>query len=118
MSENVAIIGQGYVGLPLAMEISNAKFNVVGIDIDYKLVSTLNSGRSVIEDVHNNMVKAALDSGNYRASNEYSDLRKSNFILICVPTPISNDNKPDLSFLLSAVVSVAQNLQRGSTVII
>ena len=118
MSRNIAVIGQGYVGLPLSMAISNAKFDVVGIDIDSKLVSKLNSGLSVTEDVTNDMVREAIDSGNYHASDKFSDLRKSNIILICVPTPLSNDHKPDLSSLLSAVVSVAKNLQRGSTVII
>ena len=118
MSRNIAVIGQGYVGLPLAIAISNAKFNIVGIDIDSKRISKLNSGQSVTEDVTNDMVKAAIDSGNYHASDKFSDLCKSNIILICVPTPVSKDHKPDLSSLLSAVVSVAENLQYGSTVII
>ena len=82
MSRNIAVIGQGYVGLPLSIAISNAKFDVVGIDIDSKLISKLNSGQSVTEDVTNDMVKAAIDSGNYHASNKFSDLRKSNNMLI------------------------------------
>jgi UDP-N-acetyl-D-glucosamine dehydrogenase len=118
MSKKVAVIGQGYVGLPLAMAISKANFNVVGIDTDSKRISTLNSGQSVIEDIDNSTIKAALDSGRYFASNKFSDLAESSYVLICVPTPITIDHKPDLRFLLSAVVSVAKHITRDVTVII
>ena len=106
MSRNIAVIGQGYVGLPLAIAISNAKFNIVGIDIDSKRISKLNSGQSVTEDVTNDMVKAAIDSGNYHASDKFSDLCKSNIILICVPTPVSKKVYLSYHILIQGMIQI------------
>ena len=118
MSINVAVVGQGYVGLPLALAMVNENFNVIGIDTDSTRVSTLNSGRSVTEDVDDQIVRLSIDSGRYVASDEFSGISECGFVLICVPTPIFADKKPNLSYLLSAVTSVAKYLKRGSTVII
>jgi len=117
MKQNVAVIGQGYVGLPLAVAISEAGIKVIGVDTNLALVNKLNSANSVIEDISSDILKKALTNGIYTATNKYSDIQNSSIIIICVPTPILL-GKPDLSFLLDSVRSVAKFLTEGTMIII
>jgi UDP-N-acetyl-D-glucosamine dehydrogenase len=114
----VTVIGQGYVGLPLAIAACEAGFFVNGIDNDSSKVLLLSSGRSVIEDLSDIEIKSALSSGRYKASTDIKLISESSIILICVPTPLSSSRKPDLSFLISAATSVGKNLAAGTLVII
>jgi UDP-N-acetyl-D-glucosamine dehydrogenase len=117
MKQNIAVIGQGYVGLPLAIAISEAGIKVIGVDTNLALVNKLNSANSVIEDITSDILKKVLISGIYLATNKYSDIQNSSIIIICVPTPILS-GKPDLSFLLDSVRSVAKFLTEGTMIII
>jgi UDP-N-acetyl-D-glucosamine dehydrogenase len=114
----VSVIGQGYVGLPLAIAACEVGFFVNGIDNDLNKVELLNSGLSVVEDISNMQVDAALKSSNYKASTKLELISQSDIILICVPTPLSTSHKPDLSFLISATISVGKNLMPNTLVII
>ena len=118
MISRVSVIGQGYVGLPLAIAACEVGFYVNGIDNDLNKVELLNSGFSVVEDISNMQIEAALKSGNYQASTNVELISQSNIILICVPTPLSASHKPDLSFLTSATISVGKKLMPGTLVII
>ena len=118
MEKKVSVIGQGYVGLPLAIAACEAGYFVNGIDNDTSKISILNSGRSVVEDVNHIEIESALSSGRYKASTDIKLISESSIILICVPTPLSISNKPDLSFLISATTSVGKNLSPGTLVII
>ena len=113
----VAVIGQGYVGLPLAVASAEAGFNVVGLDKSSDLVSRLNSGKSHIEDIADNRLMSLISSGKYRSSIEFSDITAAMVCIICVPTPLAKDGKPDLSFLEQAVVSIAPYLQDNALLI-
>jgi UDP-N-acetyl-D-glucosamine dehydrogenase len=117
MSSNVAVIGQGYVGLPLAIAISEVGISVIGIDKNTSLVNELNLGNTIIEDISSDQIKLAVESGRYSASTNYSRIKESSIILICVPTPLS-DHKPDISYLLDAVKSLSNYLKEGDLVII
>ena len=117
MTSNVAVIGQGYVGLPLAMAIAEAGISVTGIDKNAALVNELNLGNTVIEDISTDQIKLAVKSGRYFASTNYSGIKESSIILICVPTPLS-EHKPDISYLLDAVKSLSAHLKEGDLVII
>ena len=117
MSSNVAVIGQGYVGLPLAIAISEVGISVTGIDKNTSLVNELNLGNTIIEDISSDQMKLAVESGRYSASTNYSRIKESSIILICVPTPLS-DHKPDISYLLDAVKSLSDYLKEGDLVII
>ena len=117
MTSNVAVIGQGYVGLPLAMAIAEVGISVTGIDKNAALVNELNLGNTVIEDISTDQIKLAVKSGRYFASTNYSGIKESSIILICVPTPLS-EHKPDISYLLDAVKSLSAHLKEGDLVII
>jgi UDP-N-acetyl-D-glucosamine dehydrogenase len=117
VTSNVAVIGQGYVGLPLAMAIAEVGISVTGIDKNAALVNELNLGNTVIEDISTDQIKLAVKSGRYFASTNYSGIKKSSIILICVPTPLS-EHKPDISYLLDAVKSLSAHLKEGDLVII
>ena len=117
MTSNVAVIGQGYVGLPLAMAIAEVGISVTGIDKNAALVNELNLGNTVIEDISSDQIKLAVKSGRYSASTNYSGIKESSIILICVPTPLS-EHKPDISYLLDAVKSLSAHLKEGDLVII
>ncbi len=117
MTPNVAVIGQGYVGLPLAMAIAEVGISVTGIDKNAALVNELNLGNTVIEDISTDQIKLAVKSGRYFASTNYSEVKESSIILICVPTPLS-EHKPDISYLLEAVKSLSAHLKEGDLVII
>ena len=114
----VSVIGQGYVGLPLALAASDANFFVYGIDIDSEKISKLRSGKSPIEDVDNQDLEKVLKEGRYTPDTSFSGITESQIIVICVPTPTDSFHKPDLRYLISAIESVAKNLKSGTLVII
>ena len=117
MELNIVVIGQGYVGLPLAIAIAEAGISVIGIDKNAFHVNELNLGKSQIEDISDEQLRVVLKSGKYFASTDYSIIGNSTVFLVCVPTPL-HDHKPDLSFLLDAVKSLGCHLKMGDLVII
>lgn len=116
-SEKLVVIGQGYVGLPLAMRAVEAGYNVVGIDQDRRRVKQLASAISYVEDVPAAQLTAALESGQYYPSPDYSAAAGFDICVIAVPTPL-RDGVPDLSFVEEAGRSLAAYVSPGSTVIL
>ncbi|MGP3914142.1 nucleotide sugar dehydrogenase [Nonomuraea sp. 10N515B] len=117
MREKLVVIGQGYVGLPLAMRGVEAGFDVVGIDVDEWRVKRLSAGESYVEDISDDQVKAALRAGCYMASADYADAKEFDICLITVPTPLC-ESAPDLRHIASAGRSIAPLIQRGATVVL
>jgi nucleotide sugar dehydrogenase len=117
MSLKVAIVGQGYVGLPLAMAAVGAGHSVIGIDSDAGLVASLSSGVSVIKDVSDSDLAAALKSG-YSVSSSFSAVGDCSVVVVCVPTPLDEARAPDISILVGAVSSVASVVKPGVLVIV
>ncbi|MGN9843392.1 nucleotide sugar dehydrogenase [Nonomuraea sp. H19] len=117
MREKLVVVGQGYVGLPLAMRGVDAGFDVVGIDVDEWRVKRLNAGESYVEDIVDDQVKAALRWGRYMASTDYADAKDFDICLITVPTPLLEE-APDLRHIASAGRSIAPLIKRGSTVVL
>ena len=113
----VSVIGQGYVGLPLALALANSGHNVSGIDLDQKLVEKIIGGKSPIIDISDQEISDALSSGNYSVSGEFDSVTNSEVVVICVPTPLDTEHRPDLSFLKAATNSVAKNLQSGTLIV-
>jgi UDP-N-acetyl-D-glucosamine dehydrogenase len=114
----IFVVGQGYVGLPLALACVNAGFDVTGIDKDNRKVNNLNSGVSEVEDISDSEIKSAIGSGKYRATSEFSFGNESSIIPICVPTPLGKNHQPDLEILKSAAKDIGRNLKAGMLVII
>ncbi|WP_308201497.1 nucleotide sugar dehydrogenase [Sphaerisporangium perillae] len=114
---DLAVIGLGYVGMPLAKEASGAGLRVVGLDVDQRKVDALTSGRSYIDDLSDADLDAMLGAG-FTATLDQSVLAGSDTIVICVPTPLDEDHRPDLSAVRGAVESVGRYLQRGALVVL
>jgi len=114
----VTVVGQGYVGLPLAITSSQAGFTVNGLDNNFQKVEVLKSGKSLIEDLSDEIIKKSVDSKHYLPTTDQSVISDSEVVLICVPTPLDSSHKPDLTALISAVTTVGKNLKRGALVIV
>ena len=111
------VVGQGYVGLPVAMRAVHGGYDVVGFEVDPAKVDALNEGRSHVEDITAEMLRTALDTGRYRASADPADLAGFEVAVISVPTPMG-EVVPDLSYIESAAEMVAPHVTAGSTVIL
>lgn len=114
----VAILGLGYVGLPLAMEFAKAGFRVTGVDVDAKKVALLNAGASHLADVPHARVSNAIRNGTFNATTDFSALVECDAISICVPTPLSKTGAPDVSHIINAVDSIARYLHPGMVVVL
>ncbi len=106
-SQVLAIIGQGYVGLPLAMAAVDAGWTVIGVDNFEAKVTQINSGSSPVEDISDSKLQSALAAGAYRATNDFSSVTAASVITICVPTPLNEKREPDLDLLKSAATGIA-----------
>lgn len=115
---NIAIIGMGYVGLPLAITFANAGFNVIGVDPDENKVEMLNRSESYITDVTNAQLRKHIDSGRIRATSDYSLLNEIDAVSICVPTPLRKTGDPDMSYIASSSEDIAPYLHRGMVVVL
>ena len=115
----ISIIGQGYVGLPLAIAAANSNFEVEGLDVDLGRIQKINSGTcEVISDVEKISLQAVIKQQKYCCSNDFSKVSKSQIVVVCVPTPLNNQDLPDLSFLIAAIKQFGKYLQRDTLVII
>ncbi|HWH34849.1 MAG TPA: nucleotide sugar dehydrogenase [Acidimicrobiales bacterium] len=117
MTDNLLVVGQGYVGLPLAMRGVEAGFSVVGLDLDGERVKRLAVGDSYVEDVPSPALVAALDSGRYRPTSDPADVAGFDVAVVTVPTPLREGN-PDLSYIEAAAATLAPHLSPGATVIL
>ena len=114
----LSVIGQGYVGMPLALAAASAGHATVGIDLNPKIVSSVTSLHSPIEDISDAQIEVAYASGRYRITNTYECIKESEIVVICVPTPLDAAGLPDLTFLKAAVSEVSDNLKDGALVVI
>lgn len=114
---NVVVVGQGYVGLPLAIETSRIGHVTTGLDLDPQVVARLSNGTSHVDDIGDDDICSALKQG-YRASTETAVLAEADVIVICVPTPLSADGSPDMSAVQHAVEDVARFAKPGVLVIL
>jgi len=113
-----AVIGLGYVGLPLAMEIAAAGFNVIGIDLDPNKISTLQQGKSYIPDVADMTIAGAVQQARFVPTSDFTLLRDADTVSICVPTPLSKSRDPDISFILSATEEIRKHLHMDQLVVL
>ena len=116
-SERVAVIGQGYVGLPLAVRAAEQGYDVVGYDLDAARIAQLASGSSYIEDIPDERLRAVIASGNFHASSDAADLADFDIAVISVPTPL-REGSPDLSYIESSAAELAKHLRPGACVIL
>ena len=113
----LAVIGQGYVGLPLAMAAVDAGWTVIGVDNLTAKVAQINAGLSPVEDISNMQLQAAIANGSYIATTDFSAVAQASVITICVPTPLDHKREPDLTILSSAARGVAPHISNKSLVV-
>jgi UDP-N-acetyl-D-glucosamine dehydrogenase len=117
-SARVAILGMGYVGLPLAAVFAEAGFKVTGIDPDRRKIESLKKGISYIPDVPTEQVARFTESGHLKASADFAALKDMDAVSICVPTPLRKTGDPDMSFILSATEQLAKHMHKGMVVVL
>ena len=113
----IAVMGLGYVGLPLAVEFSKNGFNVIGYDISIDAVSKINQGISYITGIPDKTIKDMI-KGTFQATTESNLLKDVDFIIVCVPTPLQKDKTPDLSYIKSSATTISSILRPGQFIIL
>ena len=112
------IVGLGYVGLPLAVELAKAGYRVLGFDISERVVDGLNDGHSHVKDITDEQLQEALSAGRFEATTDMSRLGEPDAVSICVPTPLSKFKDPDVSYIVAATDAVKRTLRRGQAIIL
>src|SRR5262249_49970550 len=112
------VVGLGYVGLPLAVELARAGFQTTGIDLDERKVQSVNEGRSYIPDVATADVRALHGKNLLDATTDFAVVAELDTINICVPTPLRKTKDPDMSYIVSAVEGIARHLHPGMLIIL
>jgi UDP-N-acetyl-D-glucosamine dehydrogenase len=115
---NVCIVGQGYVGLPLAVNCCSAGYKVFGLDTDVSKIKNLALGKSIIEDVSDTSLMKIISEGLYYPTSDENVLSNVQVVVICVPTPLNNDRQPDMTSLIEATKTVAKKIKPGTLVIV
>jgi len=113
----LAIIGQGYVGLPLAMAAVDAGWTVIGVDNFEAKVAQINGGSSPVEDISDTQLQAAISRGAYKATTDFSAVAQASVITICVPTPLDDNREPDLTLLRNAATAIAPYVSSETLVV-
>ena len=114
----VAVVGLGYVGLPLAIEFAKKGFYVFGIDVDKDRINHIKNKESYITDVKQEELRKVLSSNRFSAFGDFKVLKEADVIIICVPTPLKKKYHPDISYIKQAVRSISKNIKKGSLVIL
>jgi len=114
----ISVIGQGYVGLPLSIHAAESGYLVAGIDLDDFKIQEIKSGNSTIEDISSQRLSRQIKSSQYSISKDFSTIKDSSIVLICVPTPLDIYRKPDLSYVTNAISEISKHLSPGTLVIL
>ena len=114
----IAIVGLGYVGLPLSFQFARSGVTVLGLDIDTAKVDALNQGRSYIKHIPSEAVSEIVKSGSFSATSDFSRIREVSAIIICVPTPLNKNREPDISYILETGKSIGHYLEKGTLVVL
>ena len=117
-SARVGIVGLGYVGLPLALEFARAGFVVTGIDVVQSKVDRLNAGDSYVQDVNDELLREQIQSGRFRATNNFSVIRDLDTVNVCVPTPLRKTKDPDMSYVVDAAEQIVKHAHPGMLIIL
>jgi UDP-N-acetyl-D-glucosamine dehydrogenase len=117
-NKKIAVIGLGYVGLPLTFLFLNNGFEVIGIDIDENKINKINASTSEFPEITNHELKKALSSKSFQVSSNYELIKDVNAIIICVPTPLSNTSEPDLTYLQDAAERLVPKIKKGQLIVL
>ncbi|MES2474711.1 MAG: nucleotide sugar dehydrogenase [Verrucomicrobiota bacterium] len=113
-----AIIGLGYVGLPLSLQFARSGTEVLGLDVDATKIEAIHAGRSYIHHIPGEDIKVLVEGGKFSASTDFSRVGEVDAVIICVPTPLSQNREPDISYVLKSGEAIAPHLKKGTVVIL
>ncbi len=114
----IAVIGLGYVGLPLSLHFARVGTQVLGLDIDKNKVDALNAGNSYIRHIESSTVAEVVGAGTFQASVDFARVREAEAVIICVPTPLNKNREPDITFIIETGRTIAPYLAKGSLVVL
>lgn len=114
----VGVMGLGYVGFPLTLALHRKGFSVLGFDVDSKKIDTLQKGKSYIKGIGDSFVQNLQEKGQFQATSDPADLSKADALLICVPTPLTRNREPDMSYVISTAQLIAATLRPGQLVVL
>jgi UDP-N-acetyl-D-glucosamine dehydrogenase len=114
----IAVVGLGYVGLPLSLQFARSCVSVLGLDVDAKKVQLLNSGQSYIKHIEPSAIAELVKSGKFSASTEFCRIKEVEAVIICVPTPLTKNREPDISFVIKTGEMIAPYLAKGALVVL
>ena len=114
----IAVVGLGYVGLPLSLQFARSGVNVLGLDIDAAKVELLNRGESYIKHIEPAAIAEMIRAGRFAASTDFSRIKEIEAVIICVPTPLNKNREPDISYIISTGQTIAPHLQKGTLVVL
>lgn len=114
----IAIVGLGYVGLPLGLQFASNGVSVLGLDVDSKKVNCINSGESYIHHISAELIQSEVEAGRLRASSEFGRVAECEAVIICVPTPLSRNREPDISYILKTAETIGPHLSDGTIVVL
>ena len=109
----IAVIGMGYVGLPLALSYAEANYKVLGIDIDKNKVKKINDSESYINHISSEKIKNLVNQNTFKATTSFSEVKNADAIILCLPTPLNKYREPDLSFIRNTLNSIKPYLKNG-----
>jgi UDP-N-acetyl-D-glucosamine dehydrogenase len=115
---NIAIVGLGYVGLPLSLQFARSDTAVLGLDVDEAKVKAINDGKSYIKHIESAAILKAVKEGKFSASTDFARVKEAEAVIICVPTPLNKNREPDISYILSTGRSLAPHLRKGTLVVL
>jgi len=114
----IAIVGLGYVGLPLSLQFARSGVEVVGLDIDPEKIKALNSGKSYIKHIEGSAIAHEVGNKTFRASTDFSEVKNVEAVIICVPTPLNKNREPDISYITKTGENIAPHLHKGILVVL
>jgi UDP-N-acetyl-D-glucosamine dehydrogenase len=114
----IAVVGLGYVGLPLSLQFARNGVDVLGLDVDKQKVVALNAGKSYIKHIEAAEIKEALKAGTFEASVEFSRVKETEAVIICVPTPLNKNREPDISYIVETGKTIAPHMRKGCLVVL
>lgn len=114
----IAVVGLGYVGLPLSLQFARSGVDVLGLDVDAKKVHALNAGKSYIKHIAPEEIAEMVNAGRFKASVEFPRVIEAEAVIICVPTPLNKNREPDISYIVDTGKSVAPHMRKGCLVVL
>jgi UDP-N-acetyl-D-glucosamine dehydrogenase len=116
--QTVAVVGLGYVGLPLSLQFARSGAKVIGLDIDPAKVNALTAGKSYIKHISAESIGAAIGNGSFAASTDFSRIKEVSAVIICVPTPLNKNREPDISYITETGKAIAPHMVKGTLIVL